>query len=209
MNIGKTEKIMKKVITFITFVALVLAFVGVTLCPVSADDTVYGDHIFGAERIMYFDEGTRFENGIVNGGIINPGTGAYSTYTGVKFDKTTYLGEEAVKVELLNGQTTGFFDFNYHQYNAEAEKPCLDASSYPYLKIRYAYVGAEDIYYMKFWAANKKELGNSGTNFDVLIASPRSAGEWQEAILYLEGMEFGDGTTWEENAVRQFRIHMF
>ena len=201
----------RKLILTVLFVFLFVSLVGSAFSVSAEDETVWGDHIFDADRMMYFDEGTRFEQGIVNGGIINPGTGAPSTYAGIKFDKTTYLEEECVKVELLDGYTAGFFDFNYYQHNSEVMKPVLDATSYPYLKIRYSYVDVdEDHYYMKFWAANQKELGNGGSTSQMYIGGiDPSEGEWHEAVVYVGNMGFDDGTMWTDNAIRHFRIHMF
>ncbi len=168
------------------------------------------DHIFDAERIMQFDEGTRFENGIVNGGIINPGLGKRSTYIGIKFDKTTYKNEECVKVELLDGHFTGYFDFNYYQWDAKAKKPALDASKYSYLKIRYSYPNEyENIYAMKFWASKETALGKTIGAGEKSFGIVNNGDGWSEAVVRVDGLTFADGTLWLESTIRQFRIYMF
>ena len=175
---------------------------------VSAEGEV--DHIFDAERIMQFDEGTRFENGIVNGGIINPGLGKRSTYQGIKFERTEHLGEECVKVELLDGHYTGYFDFNYYQWDAKAKKPALDASKYSYLKIRYSYPNEyESIYSMKLWASKETALGRTIGGGEKSFGIVNKVDGWSEAIVRVDGLTFGDGTLWLESTIRQFRIHMF
>ena len=178
-----------------------------SLC-VSAEKEV--DRIFDAERIMQFDEGTRFENGIVNGGIINPGIGKYSTYAGIKFDKATHLGENAVKVELLEGKTTGFFDFNYYQWDATAKKPAIDGSRYSYMKIRFAYDNEDKgLSNMKFWASKETKLGTTVGEAYKRFAIVNSEDGWSEAVVRIDSLTFGDGTSWSQSTVRQFRIYMF
>ena len=170
-----------------------------------------GDHIFNADRMMKFDDGTKFHNGIVNGGIINPGTGAPSTYAGLKFDIDTYKGEKCVKVELLEEKVTGFFDFNYYQWNAEAYNPSLDAPKYPWLRVRYAYNdAAADIDCMKFWASmDAPVLGTTiGAAFKIWDIA-NGNGEWMDTVVNLEDLIYEDGTAWAETTVRQFRIQMF
>ncbi len=199
---------MKRKLTLTVLFVFLFALVS-TAISVSAKP-IYGDHIFDSERMMQFDEGTRFENGIVNGGIINPGLGTYSTYSGVKFDKETYCGERAVKVELLDGNTTGYLDFNYYQWDADAKKPALDASSYPYFKIRYASKGGSgNVTNFKFWASKETELGKTIGEAALLFDAHDNVRAWTEIIISLEDLVFGDGTTWAENTVRQFRIYPF
>ena len=170
-----------------------------------------GDHIFGADRMMQFDAGTRFHNGIVNGGIINPGTGAPSTYAGVKFDIDTYKGEKCVKVELLEEKVTGYFDFNYYQWNAEYYNPSLDSPKYPWLRVRYAYNdSAADIDCMKFYASKDSPVlgvtvGAGMKIFDIANGN----GEWMDTVVNLEDIIYEDGTAWSETTIRQFRLYMF
>ncbi len=170
-----------------------------------------GDHIFDAERMMEFDAGSKFENGIVNGGIINPGTGAYSTYVGVKFDLDTYEGEKCVKVELLEEKLNGYLDFNYYLWNAESFKPALNAEKYQWLRIRYAYNDAASaVDSMRFYAyPATPELGTSlGAAFKIWDIT-NGNGEWMDTVIRLDDLIFEDGTTWSDNAIRQFRIQMF
>ena len=170
-----------------------------------------GDHIFNADRMMKFDDGTRFHNGIVNGGIINPGTGAPSTYAGVKFDIDTYKGEKCVKVELLEEKVTGYFDFNYYQWNAEYYNPSLDSPKYPWLRVRYAYNdSAADIDCMKFYASKDSPVlgvtvGAGMKIFDIANGN----GEWMDTVVNLEDIIYEDGTAWSETTIRQFRLYMF
>ncbi len=201
---------MKRKLTLSVLFILVLASVLCTALAVNADEVVYGDHVFDAERMMQFDEGTRFENGFVNGGIINPGLGTYSTYQGIKFESTVYEGEKAVKVELLDGAETGYFDFNYYQWDADAKKPALDASKYPYFKVRIYYdFESMPINFMKFWASKETDLGKTVDAAEQEFVIFANENGWTDAIIRLDGLVFGDGTSWHNNTVRQFRLYMY
>lgn len=196
---------MKRNLTTPIFVLILCVLLAVCVC---ADGEV--DHIFNAERIMQFDDGTRFENGFVNGGIINPGLGKYSTYQGIKFERTEHLGEDAIKVELLDGRYTGYFDFNYYQWDADAKKPALDASRYSYIKIRYAYGdGCENITTMKFLASKEIVLGRTIGSAEKTFGIVRNDDVWSEAVVRIDGLVFGDGTLWLESTIRQYRVYMF
>ncbi len=197
-----------KSVYILTFILLAFAFCIFFAIGISAVRDV--DHIFDADRMMQFDKDTRFENGITNGGIITPGTGTYSTFVGIKFDKTVYRGENCVKVELLDGQTTGFFDFNYYQWNADAKKPALDCSRYRYLKLRYSYGdNAANVSTMKFWASKETKLGQTIGSAEKSFVIANNVDGWAEAVVRIDELVFADGTSWLENKLRQFRIYMF
>lgn len=199
---------MKRKLTLVALIIFLLA--SCASIASGAEDAREADRIFDADRMMQFDEGTRFEGGIVNGGIINPGLGTYSTYSGVRFEKTMHLGEDAIKVELLGGRTTGYLDFNYYQWDADKKKPSLDASKYHYFKIKYSYDDSSKYSsYMRFWASKDTVLGTTVTPAAKNFTNVNNIDGWSEVVIRIDDLVFGDGTAWFENSIRQFRIYLF
>ena len=174
-----------------------------------------GKNLFTVADIMYQgDPGTKHHNAFVHPTYILP-TGKTAHWTGIYMEETTYLGVNCVAVSI-DPDATGWYlsplmDFNYYQWDSEYYNPSLDATKYKYLKIKYAYnEDASAVEYMKFWASKDvTPLGVSNLkagvkNFDIVNSQ-----EWQEIIVDLSDVIFEDGTMWDENTIRQFRLQLF
>lgn len=203
-----------KVLALVLVLAMILSAMSIIVSAEGYDAPLPGGRVlFGVEEMMYpGDEGTKFHGAIVKPDVWNPIDGKYETYTGVKLEKTTYKGVDCVAVSLQDDVTTGYFDFSYYQWNATYYMPSLDASKYSWLTIKYAYNDAgSDMSYFKFHASKDvtplgaSVLKSAYKTWDIV----NGKGEWQTTTVYLGDMIFEDGTLWDENTVRQWRIHMF
>ncbi len=172
-----------------------------------------GKVLFSVEDMMYEgDPGTQFHNAFAKPDVINPNTGKYETFFGVDMEKTTYLGRKCIKVSLLDNYTQGFLDFNYYQWDADYYNPSLDARKYNYLVVNYSYQNSSYApKYMQFYAS--KDVTPLRTN-NLQTATKNEAlnfksGEWNQVIFDLSNIKFTDGTKWNNNTVRQWRIYPF
>ncbi|MBQ7821846.1 MAG: InlB B-repeat-containing protein [Clostridia bacterium] len=170
-----------------------------------------GNTYFGIDEMMYpGDHGTQFQNAIAKPGIWSPASGQYETFFGINMEESAYGNIKCVKVSLLDGYKTGYFDFNYYQHNCGYFMPSLDASQYKYLKIIYAYNNAaSNVNYMKFWASKDVNAGEPLMSAYKTFKISNGYGQWQSQVVKLDSMTFQDGTKWADNTVRQFRIQMF
>ena len=205
-----------KVLAFVLVLTMIIASASVVASAVGYDAPLPGGRTqWSADDIMYpGDEGTKFHGAFVQPDVWNPIDGKYEHWTGVVFEKTTYKGVDCVKVSIDPEGTTlvPMMDFNYYQWNAEYYMPSLDASKYSWLKIKYAYNDAADaMSYIKFHASKDvtplgaSVLKSAYKTFDIV----NGGGEWQEVVVNLSDMIFEDGTAWNENTIRQFRLQMF
>lgn len=213
--VGKDTTVMKnRIISFVlTIIMIASAFSLLVNADSYSSPTPGGQHIFGVDEIMYPGHpGTKYHNAFIHPDVWNPIDGWYEHWTHAYFDETTYKGVDCVKVSI-DPASPGIplLDFNYYQWNASGYEPSLDATKYEWLKIEYAYGGGADMDYMKFFASKDvKPLGASNLKsafktWDIANGN----GEWKETVVYLGDMIFEDGTSWDENTIRQFRLHFF
>ena len=207
---------MKKIVLFLLAVVIIMSAVTIVTNAVGYDTALGGGRTtWSADDIMYpGDEGTKYHGAFVQPDVWNPIDGQYEHWTGCLFERTTYNGVECVKVSIDPEGTTlvPMMDFNYYQWNAEYYMPSLDATKNSWLKIKYAYNDAADaMSYVKFHASKDvaplgaSVLKSAFKTFDIV----NGGGEWQEVIVNLSDMIFEDGTAWNENTIRQFRLQMF
>ena len=203
---------MKKLMLFVLMTLIVMS---VCLTVADALDAPQGGGktVFGVDDIMYpGDEGTKFHNAFTNPSVKTP-DGSYEHWSGAYFTPATYKGLECVAVSIdPEGNTLSpVMDFNYYQWDADYYNPSLDATEYRWLKIKYAYNdAAEDIDYIKFWASKDvRTLGVNNLKSAYLAADIVNNGKWKEVIIDLSKLRFQDGTLWNKNTIRQFRLQMF
>lgn len=197
----------------LTIILLASAFVLLLNAKGYDFPTPGGQNIFGIDEIMYPGHpGTKYHNAFIHPDVWNPIDGWYEHWTHAYFEEATYKGVDCVKVSI-DPVSPGIpiLDFNYYQWNATYYEPSLDATKYGWLKIEYAYSGGADMDYMKFHASKDvtplgaSNLKSAFKTWDIANGN----GEWQEAVVYLGDMIFEDGTSWDENTIRQFRLHLF
>ena len=182
---------------------------------VKSDSPVSGGRTaWEADDIMYpGDPGTKYHGAFIQPTVYNPIDGWYEHWTGVYFEKTTYQDVECVEVSIdPDGNTLNpIMDYNYYQWDADYYMPSLDATKNSWLKIKYAYNGdASEIDQIKFYASKDSALGETPLKkSEKTVDIVNGDGEWQEIIIDLSDMVFDDGTSWGENTIRQFRLHMF
>ncbi|MBQ4137703.1 MAG: hypothetical protein IJD67_06290, partial [Clostridia bacterium] len=205
-----------KILAFVLVLAMIITSASIIASAAGYDAALPGGRTtWSADDIMYpGDEGTKYHGAFVQPDVWNPIDGQYEHWTGCLFERTTYNGVECVKVSIDPEGTTlvPMMDFNYYQWNAEYYMPSLDATKNSWLKIKYAYNDAADaMSYIKFHASKDvaplgaSVLKSAFKTFDIV----NGGGEWQEVIVNLSDMIFEDGTAWNENTVRQFRLQMF
>lgn len=172
-----------------------------------------GKALFSVDDMMYEgDPGTQFHNAFAKSDIVNPLTGKYEKYFGIDMERTTYLDRDCVKISLLDGYTQGYLDFNYYQWNADHYNPSLDGSKYRYLVVNYTYRKSEYApKYIQFYAS-KDMVPLSVSDLKTATINEKldyKSGEWNQAIFDLKDLQFSDGTKWQNNTIRQWRIYPF
>ncbi|MBE6606255.1 MAG: CHAP domain-containing protein [Ruminococcaceae bacterium] len=173
-----------------------------------------GKAVFTVDDIMYpGDEGTLFHNAFVQPNVLTP-AGTYDHSRGVYFTETTHNGIDcvAVSIDPESSILAPVMDFSYYQWDSDYYNPSLDATKYKWLKIKYAYNEAgSSMDYVKFYVSKDvtplgiSNLKTAIKTFDIVNGN----GEWQEVIVDLSDIIFEDGTMWDENTIRQFRLQMF
>ena len=205
---------MKKALTLTLVLVMIISAMSVAVSAQGYDaPTTGGKTIFLVEDMMYEgDPGTQGHGAIIKPTMTALKSGKPLTYAGLDIVQDKYKGLDCVKVTPIDGKVTGYFDFNYYQWDSEFYMPSLDCSQYKWLKIKYAYNEKAKMDYMMFFASKDVTplgvndlLTNGYTTWDIANGN----GEWMETIVNLDDIIFEDGTTWSESTVRQFRIHLF
>lgn len=205
-----------KILAFVLVLAMIVTSAAIVSSAAGYDAPLAGGRTqWSPDDIMYpGDEGTKYHGAFVQPDVWNPVDGQYEHWTGVVFEKTTYNGVDCVKVSIdPEGNTlVPMMDFNYYQWNSEYYMPSLDATKNSWLKIKYAYNdAAKDISTFKFHGSKDvtplgaSVLKNAYKQVDIVNGN----GAWQELVIDLSDMIFEDGTMWNENTIRQFRLQMF
>ena len=204
---------MKKYVSIVLLVVLILSNM-ITVINASNIPTGRGKKIFNVEDIMYpGDEGTLFHNAFTQPTVMTP-SGTYEHWSGVYFTETSYKGIEcvAVSIDPESDTLSPVMDFNYYQWDSEYYNPSLDGGTGGWIKIMYAYNEAGlDCGNISFWAS--KEVTPIATanlkSGKRTFAFSGGSTEWQIDVFKLDGIMFEDGSRWEENRIRQFRLYMF
>lgn len=196
---------MKKALSILLTTATILsAAISVSAITMSDTPITGGATYWGQEEMMYTGEpaaASNWSNAFCN-----------EDWTGALWEEEWVGDVPCVKVVGVEGSSTCFMDFNYYQWNNDKYYPSLDGSEYSFIKIRYMLndAGAKDLGTGKFWASeDAQELSTTEDAAQITFDMPSAkANEWQEVIVDLSSMQFGD-KAWADTTIRQFRVYPF
>ena len=196
---------MKKIIaTLLAAATMLTAAVSVSAITSSDKPIKGGNTLFTQKEIMYTgeaDAATKWCNAFCN-----------EDWTGCRWTAETKDGVDVVKVTPVAGKGANYMDFNYYQWNNDKYFPSLDCGEYKFLKIRYMLndAAAKASGNSTFWASkDSTELSKTINPGTVDFKMPVEANKWQEVIVDLSSIKFGDNTSWADSTVRQFRVYPF